>query len=97
MSKSLILRCPACGKVHRKHQGWSGGDYCCRECYLSMPFPLHPHIQLSDVRRVARMHSTQLRAAEALGVSYPQFVRAVKKLGIRDQFAQRGAASWVEA
>jgi hypothetical protein len=59
-----------------------------------MPFPLHPHISLQDVRRVARLCATQKRAAMVLGVSYPQFIRVVKKLGIRDAFPANGAASW---
>ena len=88
------LVCPFCGKSHQRHGAWTKGDFCSRECYLAQPFPLsHPTLTLSEVRKVAARAPNQKLAAAAIGISYPQFRRVMKKLDLRGCFPANGCAS----
>lgn len=78
------MTCAKCGKTYH-HTQWRGQDtgkgqhYCSRSCYLSSPFPQHPHIRQGDIDRVQRLYPTQVAQSAALGVSYPQYRRVIRR------------------
>lgn len=83
--------CPTCG---RRFIAYHGKKYCSRRCYLNSQLFPRAGVTVKDVRGCWGM--TIKDAARALGVSYPQLCRKLKKMPeLRDLFPNQGQGRWL--
>jgi hypothetical protein len=83
-----VIVCLWCGKRRVVSECRTHLMYCCVACFRAsqQPDPV-------AVASLGRRGLTQREAAEVIGISYPQFRRWVKSLGLRDMFPANGAAA----